>query len=237
MPESLQAILDKVVTSLNKSLGDNLYSCALYGSAVRGNYVENSSDLNLLIIVNDSNPSAHQLIAGVLGDDEHIDPFILSRRGFERSVRAFLPKFASIQRNYRLLAGIDPFAGTTPDPQLERFLCEQALRNLRLRMVYAFVTRSRRQGYGRFLAQAATPFVVHLAEVLRLDGIAVPKDYQARIPVFEKEMGVDGRVLTDLLAFKQSPRKLSNEEMVAWHERVFPLVDRVLIWLESRWPA
>jgi hypothetical protein len=25
--------------------------------------------------------------------------------------------------------------------------------------------------------------------------------------------------------------------VIAWHERVFPLVDNVVAWIEARWPA
>jgi hypothetical protein len=233
----IQTTLDRTVTALKEGLGDNLCCCCVYGSAVRGNLIEGVSDINLLIVLRQSSAGAHQAIAQVLASQPQIDPFILARRGFERSVRAFATKFQSIRRNYRLLHGEDLLLNVQVDPQIERFLCEQAMRNLRLRLVYAFVTRAQNKGYDRFLLQNVTPLFVQCSEVLRLHGLTVPKDFPDRISLMEKEFSVDGAVLRDLLDWKAKPRRLTDDEAVAWHKRVFPFLDKVLAWVESRWTA
>jgi len=235
MTTDIQQHLDKTVQQLRDSLGDNLYSCCLYGSAVRGNFIEGVSDLNLIIILNESTPVAHQAIAQILGADRQIDPFILSRRGLPGDARAFAPKFASIKRNYRVLYGADPFQAVQLDPNLERFLCEQALRNLHLRIVYAFVLRGRDRGYEKFLVRSLIPIFAQFSEVLRLEGTTVPKEFDARIPLMEKEFKIDGSILRDLLAFKKKPQKLSEADAIAWHERLFPVIDAVVKWLELKW--
>ena len=229
--------LDQSVSSLKEKLGDNLYSCSLYGSAVRGDAIEGVSDLNLLIVLEQSNPEAHLTISRVIGDNRQIDPFVLGRPGFERSVRAFAPKFLSIQRNYRVLYGTDVLKEIRVDPQLERFLCEQALRNLRLRLAHAFITRSRNQAYSNFLTHNITPLFLRLSEILRLDGKDVPKEMEKRIPALASQLGLEEQLLRDLVAFKRNPRKLSENEMIHWHERIFPIVDKALAWIESNWPS
>jgi hypothetical protein len=222
---------------LKKSLGNNLYSCCVYGSSVRGDAVEGVSDINFLIVLNESNPSAHQAISRIVGNNRQLDPFILGRKGFERSARAFAPKFLSIQRNYRVLAGADPLKDLKIDPQLERFLCEQALRNLRLRLAHAFVTRTHNRGYPIFLARSCTPLMLRLSEALRLTGQTVPNEIEARIGLLAREFAIDEKLLRDLLVFKRKPQKLSEEGMIAWHERLFPAVDKALTWIETKWPA
>jgi len=233
----LQGILDQAVGALRSELGDNLYSCCVYGSAVRGNVIEGVSDINLLIVVNESNSAAHEAIARALGGWPLIDPFVLGRRGFDRSFRAFAPKFASIQRNYRVMHGADPLAGLKIDTAQERFLCEQAVRNLRLRLVYAFVTRQQNKAYDKFVVRNITAMFVQFSEVLRLNGTTIPTAFDARVPVLEKEFKVDAQVLRDLLALKKNPQKFSEAEAVNWHTRLFPVVDSVLVWIETNWPA
>jgi len=233
----LEDILNGTVDALRQELGDNLYSCCLYGSAVRGNAIEGVSDLNLLIILNQSAGPAHQAIARVLADRPEVDPFVLGRHGFERSVRAFATKFASIQRNYRVLHGADPLAGFRVDAALEKFLCEQALRNLRLRLVYSFVTCRQHQAYDLFVGRNITAIFVQLSEVLRLEGTAIPTDFAERIPILAGAFKIDGQVLRELLALKQEPRRFSEAENGAWHGRIFPLLDAVLGWIEGHWPA
>src|SRR4051812_15645342 len=109
----------------------------------------------------------------------------------ERSLRAFAAKFSNIRRQYKVLHGADVFADVAFDPALERFLCEQAMRNLRLRWVYAFVTRSTRKPYERFLIGNVTPLFVQLSQVIRLKGGTLPKEFEARIPIFEAEFKID----------------------------------------------
>jgi len=223
------------VQALLKELGPDLYSCCLYGSAVRGNFIEGISDINLLIVLNDSSPKAHEAVAKAIGTERQIDPFILGRSGFERSAKAFASKFASIKRNYRVVHGVDPLADLTIDPALERFLCEQALRNLRLRTVYAFVTRARTKTYQRFLERSVTPLFVQVSEVLRLEGVTVPKEFAARIPLMEQQFHIEGDVLRDLLSRKEHPedRRIDKDEL--WHEHYFPVIDTVVKWVEARW--
>jgi predicted nucleotidyltransferase len=231
-----QILVDKAVPALGQELGANLYSCCLYGSAVRGNFIEGVSDINLLIVLNESNPAAHEAVAKAIGKEKRIDPFILGRPGFARGARSFAAKFASIKRNYRVVYGADPLADLTIDPELERFLCEQALRNLRLRMVFAFVTRSRQSlAYRSFLSRSVTPLFTQVSEVLRLEGVSIPKEFEPRIPLLEKQFSIDGRVLRDLLDLKKNAPASSERSDQAWHERLFPVVDSVVKWVESKW--
>jgi len=57
------------------------------------------------------------------------------------------------------------------------------------------------------------------------------------VAVLEKEFKVDAQVLRDLLALKKNPQKFSEAEAVNWHTRLFPVVDSVLVWIETNWPA
>ena len=235
MSPSLEKLIEQAAEALRRELGANLYSCCLYGSAVRGNYIEGQSDINLLISVGASTPDAHEKIARAIGNEAVIDPFVISQPALARTVRAFASKFASIQRNYRVIYGADPFAGLKIEPRHERFLCEQALRNLQLRMTFAFITRERNKSYRRFLARSVTPLFVQFSEALRLEGVAVPKEFEARIPLFEKQFNIDGMILRELLALKARPDERRRDTDADLHERVVPVVDSVLSWVVKHW--
>lgn len=237
MGANLQNTLDRMLPAMADALGENLCSCCLYGSAVRGNFVEGVSDLNLLIILNRSTPQAHQSLAEIFSGQTKVDPFILSRGGLARSARVFAPKFQSIRRNYRVLLGEDLLAQLEPDPELARLLCEQSIRNLRLRLVYAFVKRDRLKTYERFLCRIATGLVVQVSEILRFGGASVPQPFAARLGLMEAEFGPEAAVIADLLELKNNPRRFSEEEAMHWHGRLFPFVDKVVGWIESRWPV
>lgn len=230
-----EAVLHTAVEALKTALGENLASCCLYGSSVRGNAIDGVSDINLLLVLNESTPAAHEQIADVLHAYPKVDPFILGKPGLERSIRAFAPKFASIRRNYRVLYGEDPLKHFAIDSAIERFLCEQALRNTRLRLVYSFVTRKQHKDYDRFLLRNVTAIFVQCSEVLRLNGAEIPSVFEARIPLLAGEFSGDKRVFEDLLKLKKNPQRMSDAEMVRWHRQLLPLLDGVLRWVEAHW--
>jgi predicted nucleotidyltransferase len=76
MTQNLEALLEQETIFLKDQLSQNLHSCCVYGSAVRGNFVEGVSDINLLIVLNQSDAAAHQCIARLIDKHPQIDPFI-----------------------------------------------------------------------------------------------------------------------------------------------------------------
>lgn len=51
IPPMYRQIVNEVLSGLKEKLGANLFSCIIYGSAVRGGFVPGVSDLNLLLIL------------------------------------------------------------------------------------------------------------------------------------------------------------------------------------------
>jgi predicted nucleotidyltransferase len=236
LPSNIQQVLDQAVGALKERLRDNLYSCILYGSAVRGEWVPGAY-VNLLIVLNESTPEAHQTIADTIRGPVLIEPFVLRREGIERSFQAFALKFRSIRRNYKVLQGADLLSGLHIDESLLRFLCEQALRNLRLRLTHAFISFGRdSKRYTRCVIEAVPDLMADLGEVLRSVGEEPPKEYSERIPLLEKKFGMEASVLQDLLKLKAEERKIGAAEIFSFHSRLFRLLNHVVQWIESQWP-
>jgi predicted nucleotidyltransferase len=234
LPHAPREILTDVVAELRAKLGKNLYSCILYGSAVRGSFVAGSSNLNLLIILNYSTPAAHREIAGILRREVRIEPFIISRIGMGRSFEAFAIKFCSIKHNYQLLYSEDPLRDLMIDEKILRFLIEQALRNLRLRTVRAYIRLGQdREQYIRYLVRIVPQAFTNLGAALRVNGVPVEGDFAARIPLLTEHLGGHAQVLKDLLTLKEQKIALSNEELFQVHSKLFTLLDKTIAWLSE----
>lgn len=222
--------------SLQAVLRDNLHSCVLYGSAVRGNLVPGRSDINLLIVLDRSTPQAHQAIADCLRQFGRVSPLVLSRSELPGSRRVFAVKFRSIRRHYVVLCGQDPLADFDPPPDLLRLLCEQALRNLSLRLQHAFITLGHdRTRYARRLVRSVPALFTTISEVLRCGGVEVPNDYGERPALIGRELDADASVLDDLLTLRRGRRNVSAEEALALHSRLFELLGRAINWVEQQW--
>jgi hypothetical protein len=237
LPPQMQTALDQTLKILRDKLGENLYSCILYGSSVRGNVIPGVSDINLMVVLNESTPQAHQVVAQAIQNKVTIEPFVLGRDGIERSIQAFAIKFRSIARNYQVLHGVDLLAGLTVDETLLHFLCEQALRNLRLRLVHHFVTiGSDRKHYSHYLRNIVPSIFTDLSEVLRFSGSEIPKELSERIPLMESRFNIDGAILRDLLSLRKTARDLKTNDIVVYHSKLFHLINQVIRWIESQWP-
>ena len=238
IPEPVQARVDQLAEALEGRLGDNLVSCVLYGSAVRGGLDPRHSDINLMIVLKTSTPEAHHAIAKAIRGPIEVDPFVLTQSGIERSMRVFGPKFASIRRDYRVLAGTDPLADLELDDAFEKVLCEQALRNLRLRAVHAYIVWGEdRRRYRQWLFGAVTPLLVQISEAARLEGVEVPHDFADRYEILENELGTPVGVIADVLERKRHSDKLTVSEIASLHGRLYTLLTHVLGYIEQRWEA
>jgi predicted nucleotidyltransferase len=231
------AIATDVCDRCRATLGDNLSSFVLYGSAVRGNRIPGRSDINVLIILQRSTPEAHQALAEQLKSTPLVTPFVLSRWELARTRQVFAMKFGSISRNYTVLFGEDPLADFAPPRKLLLFLCEQSLRNLRLRLEHAYIrninTPSR---YGQTLGRSITALLIALAEVLRCSGVQVPEDFNSRPEVIALHLGVDAAVLHKLLALRTDGQDLSASAAYELHANVFQLLSTAIDKVREQWP-
>ncbi|MDH5180939.1 MAG: nucleotidyltransferase domain-containing protein [Gammaproteobacteria bacterium] len=237
LPANYQAALDKLAQRLPALLGENLFACILYGSAVRGDVTPGVSDLNLLIILNESTPEAHSAIADCLDGKVKVELFVIGRRGMERSFQSFALKFRSIKRNYRLICGTDPLGEFAVSDERVRFTLEQSLRNLRLRSVHNYIyLRKHPERYRQFLLNVYTAVFTDISEILRLEGVEVATAYTGRIQTIEKFFDIKAPILAKLLAIKNHPEQFNAEQITALHEGLFGLLHHIITWMEERWP-
>jgi predicted nucleotidyltransferase len=232
-----QQTLDDTIGALRSALSSNLYGVVLYGSAARGDFVPGVSDLNILIVLNESTPEAHEALAGVLRGRSKVEPFVIGRPGLVRTARAFPAKFAAIRRTGRVVFGPDPLTDVPRFPELERFAAEQMLRNVRLRLVYNFIKRGGDPtSYTRF----ALDFVpaVHSAcnSVLEVEHQTIPRGRDAQAALYASAFGVDTGVLRELAQLKREPQPLSAAQVTSTHARLFAIVMAALAWVEGHWP-
>jgi len=238
IPENYQRTIDAICNNLTSLLSENLYSCVLYGSTVRGNVVAGVSDINLLLVLNESTPSAHAAIADCIQTDIPVDPFIISRHGMERSFQVFALKFRSIKRHYKVLAGVDPVRGFSVSNERIRFLCEQNLRNLRLRSVHNFINlRKDPKRYFFYIRNLHTVIFTYVSEILRVEGQDVPEQFMQRIAQIEKSLNIDAGILARMDSIRSDNPELSEADVADIHNALFGFLNRILQWIEKSWPT
>jgi predicted nucleotidyltransferase len=209
---SVDSIVDQAAVALAGQLKENLHSLILYGSAVRGDLVATTSDVNFLVVLQASTSASHRVIRSVVQRFPRLNPFVVELSGMPRAVRVFALKFLSIRRNYRLLHGVDPLVNLQVPRDLELLLAEQELRNFRMRLVHSYVTSPGRVSrYGQFAIRNASRLIIVLSDVLRCADVTLPQTLGQRHIAFTRAGGIDLGHLNPV------PRTRSMLDVLAGH--------------------
>lgn len=134
--------LDGLTGRLNDALGDALVSVALYGSAARGEYVEGSSDINVLIVVQQADVATLDRLTGPLAAARRgamIHPMIMGEAELTSALDVFPVKFLDMRRGHLVLHGADVLGPHEVDWRDLRLRLEQQLRTSALRLRHQYL--------------------------------------------------------------------------------------------------
>ena len=222
------------IEEFEKSLGENLISLIQYGSSTKGG-ANSKSDINLLIVLKLSTPEAHSAIHQIIQKHPSLEPFVLGARGLEATIQIFAVKFLSIKRHHKLLSGEDILTELNIPIKIERFLAEQALRNLRLKIVHAYVKNGDSVDYLRFILSIRKSLFIDISEVSRCEQLNLPDLYDKRISVFQQQFNFSVDILDILFNLKNSYRKIDKNNIKTFHFELFTLMDNIIQYIEGNW--
>jgi predicted nucleotidyltransferase len=173
LPEIVAKNLQQFVSAAKESLGPDLCSIVLYGSAAEGR-LRATSDVNLLLVLAAWNPARLDAIREPLRNAHAaiaLSAMFVVEGELPAVAEAFAVKFADIMHRRRILSGSDPFAGLSISRPAEITRLRQVLLNLLMRMRERYLSVSlREEQAARVLAQVSGPLRASAAALLELSG-------------------------------------------------------------------
>ena len=171
------------------------FSVILYGSAARGDYVEQASDLNLILVLEDLAPARLDAIAPAVRrwmKHGHPAPRLFSPALIRASADVFPVEFLDIRAAHLVLHGPDPFAGLEVRPDHLRLQCERELKEklMLLREGYVAV-QGEADAVRRLLGSSYPAFATLFRGCLRLLGGEVPARNADVIAAFCARAGLE----------------------------------------------
>lgn len=217
-----------LVRSLRERLGDGLVSVALYGSTVRGDFDPERSDVNVLLVVADADPSVLDKLAEPLQAARlafRCAPFVIGRGEICRSLDVYALKFLEMQRSYEVLDGADPLAGLEMPAGAVRRESERELRNIIFKL---------RRAYLAFRPDSAAllgtlrRFLPPLTAIVHrwMDYRAVERRGGDFIDAAARHFGFEPRSYRDLLALRHRPTSSWPAVEDAYHF-LFGLLEKI----------
>ena len=202
----MQQYLDEFVESLKKSLGENLISVVLYGSAAKGEHIPKRSDVNVMVLLKEVSLSCIDSIEASVHrarKKASILPVFWSVKELQDSADVFPIEFQDITENNRVLYGADLLKGIAIDPRNLAHQLEFELRSklLSLRSEWPKVKGSRSL-LADFLARAGTSFLYLFSHVQNLSGDkadnSIAEPFRTCIRLKKKEINLGLKELQNL---------------------------------------
>jgi len=236
MPEFTKE-LDALARGLEASLGADLVSLLLYGSAARGAHVEGRSDVNLLLIVKDASPATLRRAAGPLAAWARAGrrpPLIHSEAEWRDAADVFPMEMDDIRDAHRLLAGRDPTIGIVTRPADTRRELERETRGVlsRVRAIYAAVG-AEGASLEELLQNSLGTVLVLFRAAVRLSGRPVDADPRRLVSEAAAVCGFDADAMEWVLAARggMPPRRLDAFDEAA--AKYLAALERFAVWVNN----
>jgi hypothetical protein len=182
MADSWEAIVGSLMTDLDQSLAGR-YSAVLYGSAARGDWVPGLSDINLLLVLDDTSPASLRGLTQAFSGwrkSGNVPPLVFSREEWAGAADAFPIEVTDILHSYRVLKGSDPVAGMSVLPADLRTLLEHEFLGKLVQLRRGYVALADERAALAQLGTASISTIVLLQRaLLALLGRPVPQGIEA----------------------------------------------------------
>jgi predicted nucleotidyltransferase len=129
--------LDQLVEVLRARLATKLVALVVHGSAVRGGWHDGTSDVDLVLVIDDDSPDVLTSIGPALELARYaarIETMILTKAEIARSADCFPLLYGDLARTSIVLVGDNPFTSLVIEAHHKRLRIEQELRELRIRL-------------------------------------------------------------------------------------------------------
>ena len=215
MADSWEAIVTSLISDLDQTLAGR-YSAVLYGSAARGEWVAGVSDINLLLVLDDTAPGSlrglTQAFAGWRGTG-NVPPLVFSRVEWAGAADAFPIEVTDILHSYRVLKGADPVAGMRVAPADLRTLLERELLGKLLQLRRGYVALADQRAALAQLGTASVSTIVLLQRALLvLLGRAVPQGIEAVVQEASIAVGAHPSAQLEFVRHRADQKWMATQE-------------------------
>lgn len=205
--------LQKFVQGLKEVYLEELISLILYGSAVSGEFVDKHSNLNLLIVLKNTDLETLKKSGKLIRKFKVINTLFLSQDYIANSLDIFPIEFLDMQENYFLLYGKDVLKDIQIDMRNLRFQCEHELKAKLLKLKQTYLLLDGDMSALRSLLFVSFTSILHISRnVLRIVGRKPAYLKQEVIKELAQELKIDPAVWEKILSAKNKEIKLSAEE-------------------------
>jgi len=208
-------ILKNFSQGLQDIYHDELLSIVLYGSAASGEFVDKHSNLNLVVVLRNTDLEILEKASKLIHRYKMLNVLFMTKDYIASSTDVFPVEFLDMQDNYFVIHGEDILKDIHVDVRNLRFQCEQELKGklVKLKQMYLAAYGNER-ALERLLFMSFTSILHILRNVLRLKGKKPPYLKQDVIKEIASELKIDNESWQKILAVKNKQIRLNKQEIL-----------------------
>lgn len=217
LPGELKTRLENFTARLKDIYKDSLVSVLLYGSASSGEFTKKYSNINVMIVLDDTSLANISRAYSVVnsGQFRMISPVFFTEEYIKSSLDVFPIEFLDITENHTILYGKDPVKDLKVDSRNLRFQCEQELKSKLINIKKLYLSTRSKAAMENLLFKTFTSLVHLMRNILRLKGITPPYLKEEILNVSEKTLGIDTTILSKILWAKNKKMSLARKDVDA----------------------
>lgn len=209
-------VLVPYLEDLSQVLKDNVLSVVVFGSATGPDFVPGRSDINLTLIVRETEFSLLSGCLKAVGSGFRrriVAPLFLTKEYVARSADVFPIEFLDIRETGVVLYGEDVFKDFVPDPLTLRHECEQQVRSNLLRTRQAFLEMGlAKRGLEGVLTQSLNSLVPVFRALIVLKAERTPRAKRDIVVSACRQASLPSRTLESVLELRGRKKPLPREE-------------------------
>ena len=214
--ERARAHLNEYVAGLDTELGSCLKAVSVYGSATGPDFIPGRSNVNLVVVLDRLDGGVLTQLLDVVkwGTGKSIvPPLMLTPADIRASLDVFPIEFVEIKDSHVVIIGDDFFSSLEVEPKDLRLECESQLKAAVLRTRQAYLEIGwRKKGAEEVLTTSLTSLIPVFRGMLRLRGIAPPRNKADVIAAFASAFGVETGTFLAILRDKAGDERIEGEE-------------------------
>ncbi len=206
-----KAIATEFSTELERALGGALQGVMLYGSAARGEWLKRTSDINVLVLIDDINGASLAATSPVVRKfaAKRVHPIVIETREWTHAADVFSIEIADMRDANEQLFGAPALSAVPVALPILRLQAERELRGKLLQVYLGMLITETPAQLGTLMMSTMPSLITYFRTALRLGGQAVPSDSAEVLRTAAALIGADAQPLLRVLEARRGKGDLA----------------------------
>lgn len=233
----MNKILNNLKIDLENIYKEKLISIILYGSAATYGFNPKTSDINLIVII--ENLTAQDLKTGHSTIKKWIKtqnpaPLFIDSKEWLNSTDVYALEYSDIKERYKIIYGENLVSELNIDKKDLRLQCESEIKHILVKLRQAYLLNCKDKDIIKLLIKNSSKSIIAIFRaILRLLNEDVPHEHEEVVKKLSEKMEFDHNIFLDILLFRENKKKFNSKELENVIQKLIDSLDQMLGYIDK----